>query len=233
MGTSLIMTLCIVVGGCGAFKRGGDEIGDGFLTEGGWDPFANRGRTLEPDWALDEPLDPELVEPVPDGRSAAEPIVVVEPRQASGTANRLEDLFKRGDYRVALSEAEKLRASSASGSADRDVADFVAGASNYYLGRFRDAQSFLDSHVKNFPRSRHRESALYYQASNRVRLLQWRVAGGMLDRYIASYPESLLLEFALFDRATCHFGLGEREACLKVVGRLERQFIYSKIRHWR
>ncbi len=111
------------------------------------------------------------------------------------------------------------------------MADFVAGASNYYLGRFQDAQSFFDSHVKNFPRSRHRESALYYQASNRVRLLQWRVAGGMLDRYIASLSRISAFGVCAFRPRDLPFrSRGARSAALKVVGRLERQFIYSKIR---
>jgi outer membrane protein assembly factor BamD (BamD/ComL family) len=159
----------------------------------------------------------------------------IRPQPAIGAAESqaaelVEALFKKGDYRLALAEAKKLRSGSGAGSADRDVADFVAGACNYYLGRFQEAQPLLDSHVKQFGGSRHRESALYYQASNRVRLLQWRVAGGMLDRYISAYPESLLLEFALFDRATCHSGLGEGDRCLQVLERLERQFIYSKIR---
>ena len=219
---------CLVFSGCALVKRGNDDIGDGYLSEGGWDPFRDAPRKTvseeEGETDLLVSADGELSQDNED----PDPASVT--RSSSGSVQRLEDLFKKGDYRQALAQAKSLRSKSEAGSTDRDVASFIAGASQYYLGQFQAAQADLDAHVEQFENSRHRESALYYQASNRVRLQELRVGAALLDSFIASHPDSLLLEFALFDRATCHFGLGETKQCLEVVGRMESKFIYSKIR---
>ena len=234
------LMMSLVAAGCGIFKPGGDEIGDGLLTEGGWDPFANNpgGTQRLEDGPVDPGDDPLAFDPNQDpltfdpaGGELDQPIgTVAGERPDGGVGKQAEELFKKGDYQRALTEAESLRRKTAPNSPGRDVADFVAGASQYYLGKFERAQVLLDAHVEKFKRSRHRESALYYQASNRVRLREWRIAGALLDGFIASYPESLLMEFALFDRAMCHARLGESEACQRMVERLEREYIYSKVR---
>ena len=220
-----------VATGCGVLKPGGDEIGDGFMTEGGWDPFADeRAVASELDDTDRTALDRDPFPGEPELAPADPAIRPVASTPSSSDSKAIEDLFAKADYQKALAGARALRSKSAPGSADRDVADFVAGASLYYLGDFQEAQGLIDSHVENFPTSRHRESALYYQGSNRVRLRQWRVGAAHLDRFIATYPESLLLEFALFDRATCHHGLGESQECIQLVDQLQREYIYSKIR---
>lgn len=230
------LALCFVANGCSILKPAGDEIGDGLLSEDGWDPFADQSRSRRDRGGADHAgealaVDDDFVKGAGVGEIANS--ISRKPSGAVGSVGSVEgveEAFKNGDYRKALAEARSLRAKSSAGSTDRDVADFVAAACKYYLGEFHEAQPILDAHVKSFPNSRHRESALYYQASNHVRLRQWKIGADLLDNYIASYPESLLLEFAMFDRATCHSELGEGSEAVKLIEKLERDFIYSKVR---
>ena len=217
---------CFLISSCGSVKRGGDDIGDGFLTEGGWDPFRTDRVDVADSASEFDSVDLDLTDAAP-GEIAAK---LEKSKTSSASAAKLEDLFKKGDYSQARSAALALRSRSAPGSEDRDVAEFIIGGSNYYLGKFQEAQGMLDTHVENFPNSRHRESALYYQASNHVRLRQWGLGERLLDNYIQQYPKSLLMEFALFDKAMCQFSQGEYDTSLKTVNELGEKFIYSKIR---
>ena len=222
------LALSFVASGCGVLKNNGDDIGDGYLSAGGWDPFDGEPRRQKKSEDPEDYFVDNDDAPVPAEAPLGE--IAVDRESKSSAAKRLEAQFKKGDYDKALASAKQLRSKSKPGSSDRDLADFVIGASQYYNGDFTAAQATLDAHVSNFPNSRQRESALYYQASNHVRLRQWRVGASLLDNFISSYPESLLLEFALFDRATCHDGLGEYSSAISMINRFQREYIYSKIR---
>ena len=162
--------------------------------------------------------------------NATEAIMAARSKPASAELAGLEEKFKAGDYDSALAAARKLATSAETGSEDLDGAVFVEGASLYYLGRHDAAQSPLDRHRTEFPNSRYRESSLYYSGSNLVKQSRWRAGAEALDGFIGRYPESLLMEFALYDRATVHFALGEYDRCLAVADRIDKQFLYSKIR---
>jgi len=220
------LSACILVSSCGIGERT-DDIGEGYLTEGGWDPFDGRRVDVANSASEFDTVDLDMTDAAP-GEIAAK--LEKTAGASSASAKQLEEYFKKGDYKKGMSGAKSLRSKSAPGTTDRDVAEFIIGASNYYLGNFQEAQGMLDTHVANYPNSRHRESALYYQASNHVRLRQWSLGARLLANYINQYPQSLLMEFALFDRAMCEFSQGNYDTCLKSVNELGEKFIYSKIR---
>ncbi len=160
--------------------------------------------------------------------NATEAIIASRPTPTSAEVAALEKTFRAGDYAGALAAAKAL--ADGEGDEERDAAMFVEGASLYYLGRHDEAQSPLDQHRIQFPNSRYAESAQYYQASNLVKLSRWRAGGEALDAFLNRYPESLLMEFALYDRVAVHYALDERDACVAIAERIDREFVYSKIR---
>ena len=125
----------------------------------------------------------------------------------------LNSLFFNGEYERCVAIAGDLRPTLALGSKERDLPDFVYAGSLYYLGRYKEAQPELDSHVENYPESIYRENCTYYQASNLTRLYEWHRAASLLDVWLEKYePEdSDLLDLAYLDRGTCHFMLATPE----------------------
>lgn len=120
----------------------------------------------------------------------------------------LENLFFSKQYEESLRLANEIRASLPQDSSERDLTDFVAGASLFNLNRIGDARTELESHAKRFPESRFKEPVRYYEASALVRLKDWKAAGEKLDAFLKDFPESEYLGYAMLDRATCHFQLG-------------------------
>lgn len=121
----------------------------------------------------------------------------------------LSSMFFNGEYERCLEIAGDLRKDLAVGSAGRDLADFVYSGSLYYLGRYKEAQPELDSHVENYPKSGYVENSSYYQASNLLKLYEWQRAAKLLDAWLKKYEpgDSPLLDVAYLDRGTCHFAL--------------------------
>ncbi len=163
-------------------------------------------------------------------KSAENALSTVKTEARSERAQTLEKFFREGNYAEAVEMAEDLRELSEEASEERDVADFIYGVSLYYLGRHDEAQPVLEAHGKTFPQSRHRESSLYYRGSNLVKRQRYREASQVLDAFLAVFRESMLMEYALYDRAVCHYELGEFDKALETVERIEKEFVYSKIR---
>ncbi len=135
----------------------------------------------------------------------------------------LENVFFSKQYEQAVELAENIRKSLPPDSKDRDLTDFVIGASFFNLGRTEEAQKELASHAERFPQSKFKEAARYFEASSLVRLKKWQEAGPKLDAFDKEFPESEYIGFALLDRATTHFQLAEYEKCLGVVDALEKR----------
>ncbi len=117
----------------------------------------------------------------------------------------IQGIFFNGDYDKALQVATSLRPKIPDGSPGADIADYVMGASNYFLGNWNDANAGLTKHIKDFPESTFRESARYYQADTLVRLSDFGNAAILLDKYLEDYPDGDLLDRALYTRATIHY----------------------------
>ncbi len=135
----------------------------------------------------------------------------------------LENVFFSKQYEQALELAENIRKPLPPDSKDRDLTDFVAGASLFNLGRTEEAQKELASHAERFPQSKFKEASRYFEASSLVRMKKWAEAGPKLDAFDKDFPESEYIGFALLDRATTHFQLGEYKQCLEVVTDLEKR----------
>lgn len=135
----------------------------------------------------------------------------------------LENVFFSKQYEQAVELAEKIRKPLPPDSKDRDLTDFVIGASFFNLGRTEEAQKELASHAERFPQSKFKEASRYFEASSLVRLKKWQEAGPKLDAFNKDFPESEYIGFALLDRATTHFQLAEYQKCLDVVADLEKR----------
>lgn len=135
----------------------------------------------------------------------------------------LENVFFSKQYEQALELAGNIRKPLPPDSKDRDLTDFVIGASLFNLGRTEEAQKELASHAERFPQSKFKEASRYFEASSLVRLKKWAEAGPKLDAFDKDFPESEYIGFALLDRATTHFQLAEYKKCLEVVADLEKR----------
>ncbi|HBJ85997.1 MAG TPA: hypothetical protein DDZ88_19440, partial [Verrucomicrobiales bacterium] len=135
----------------------------------------------------------------------------------------LENVFFSKQYEQAVELAENIRKPLKPDSKDRDLTDFVIGASFFNLGRTEEAQKELASHAQRFPQSKFKEASRYFEASSLVRLKKWQEAGPKLDAFNKDFPESEYIGFALLDRATSHFQLAEYQKCLDVVADLEKR----------
>lgn len=135
----------------------------------------------------------------------------------------LENVFFSKQYEQAIELAGNIRKSLAPEAKERDLTDFVMGASLFNLGRTEEAQKELASHSERFPQSKFKEASRYFGASSLVRLKNWKDAGAKLDSFIKDFPESEYIGFALLDRATTHFQLAEYKKCLDVIDDLEKR----------
>jgi len=135
----------------------------------------------------------------------------------------LENVFFAKQYEQAVELAESIRKPLPPDSEDRDLTDFVIGASLFNLGRTEEAQKELAAHAPRFPQSKFKEASRYFEASSLVRLKKWQEAGPKLDSFNQDFPESEYIGFALLDRATSHFQLAEYAKCLEVVEDLEKR----------
>lgn len=144
--------------------------------------------------------------------------------QYTGIVNtiQLESLFFTRKYKEALDLASRIRDTLDAKSLDRDLADFVVGASLYNLDRPQEAQPELAKHTENFPDSRFKEHVRFFHASCFTKLRDWKEGGVKLDDFIRDFPSSDYTPFAMLDRATCHFQLGDYQKCIEMVDLLEK-----------
>ncbi|MDG2125540.1 MAG: tetratricopeptide repeat protein, partial [Verrucomicrobiales bacterium] len=95
--------------------------------------------------------------------------------------------------------------------------------------RFEDAEPELDNHVETYPKSEFRESSLYFQASNMIKLLKWKEAAVKLDKFLEEFPDSEFLDVAYYDRANAHFALDEYPKALKLIELLKADYPESQV----
>ncbi|QQL44207.1 tetratricopeptide repeat protein [Sulfuriroseicoccus oceanibius] len=128
---------------------------------------------------------------------------------------RILGIFLNGQYERALTVLET--AIIPEGSDLEDMAMYVRGASNYFLGNWNEAATVLGDHVNKYreSESQYVESTMFFLADTQARLGDFRKAGAMLDKYLEKYPEGQLLDRALYSRAMAHFYLDETDAAQK------------------
>ena len=135
----------------------------------------------------------------------------------------LESVFQSKQYDEAVSLAGEIRDSLAKDAKERELTDFVMGASLFNLGKTEAAKMELESHAKRYPESKFKEPVRYFEASSMVRLKEWKEAVAKLDSFIADFPSSDYLGYALLDLSTSHFQLGQFPKCLEVTDALMKQ----------
>ncbi len=135
----------------------------------------------------------------------------------------LESVFQSKQYDEAVTLAGDIRDALAKDAKERDLTDFVMGASLFNLGKTEAAKVELESHAKRFPESRFKEPVFYFEASSMVRLKEWKEAVTKLEAFVKAFPSSDYLGYALLDLATCHFQLGQFPQCLEVTDSLMKQ----------
>jgi tetratricopeptide (TPR) repeat protein len=144
----------------------------------------------------------------------------------------LTSLFYEGEYKKCIEVAVTLIDKLEKGSEQHDICLHVLGGSYYYEGEYEKAQPYLDRHVAEYPKSKFVQAALFFQASNLVKLQDFAKAAGLLDSFLKAYPESgknPYLPFALFDRATCHYAEDEYAPALANIDRLEKEFPQTEV----
>jgi tetratricopeptide (TPR) repeat protein len=110
------------------------------------------------------------------------------------------------------------------GSDEREIPDFVAGASAFHLEKFGEAESILEEYFETYPDGQRLEPAQFYLGSAKVRLSKWEDAAEMLDDFLKTYPNSEMRPPALFLSGLSHQVLEEPEVALKRVDELQQKF---------
>ncbi|NWK57103.1 tetratricopeptide repeat protein [Verrucomicrobiaceae bacterium N1E253] len=144
----------------------------------------------------------------------------------------LSSLFFGGEYKKSLEVSSYMIDKVEPGTEQHDICLFVLGGSHFYLGNFKEAQPFLDQHVKEYPESKFVMHSEYFQGSNLTRLQYWDKAAELLDAFLEKYPEpvkNIYLPNALYDRANCHFSESEYPPALTIIERLESEFGQSVV----
>lgn len=135
----------------------------------------------------------------------------------------LENLFFAGKYDEALGMAQEVRNTIPEEDPDRDLTDFVVGASLFNLGDIEKAQLELESHAKRFKDSKYKEPVRYFEAAALQRMKQWEKGIEKYESFAEAYPDSDYINFALLDLATCYFQMGKYDKCLETVDRLQQK----------
>ena len=144
----------------------------------------------------------------------------------------LTSLFYEGEYKKCIEVASSMIDKLPKGSVEHDICLHVLGGSYYYEGRYEEAQPWLDKHVEEYPKSKFRQAALYFQASNLSRLQYWGKAAKLLDAFFKEFPEpgkNVFFPFALYDRANCHYAENEFDPALEKLNRLEKEFPTAEV----
>ncbi|MEO0444939.1 MAG: tetratricopeptide repeat protein [Verrucomicrobiota bacterium] len=136
----------------------------------------------------------------------------------------LQSLFRNRKYQLCLDVAGRQRNEFPEGDPARELADFIYGASLYYLNRQEEAEEALAMHTKNYPDSGNRESVRFFQSSNKIILGKFSEAAPLLDSFLKDYPASNFRDQALFDRATAHYMVDEYADSLATLSDLISSF---------
>ncbi|MDB6076787.1 MAG: hypothetical protein JWO82_534 [Akkermansiaceae bacterium] len=144
----------------------------------------------------------------------------------------LAALFRSGGFDACARAAAGMQKDFPEGSREQDACLYFLAASDYYLGRTKEAEPLIDQQVSKYPQSEFRQAALWYQASIRSRLGKRAEAAGLLDSFLAAYPDAAsnsFMPYALFERASCHAAEKQWPEALAKLERLDQGFAESEV----
>ena len=144
----------------------------------------------------------------------------------------LSSMFFTGKYKKSLQLAQGMLDTIEKGTKQYDMCLFVLGGSHFYLGNYEEAQTSIDQHVKEYPKSDFIMHSEYFQGSNLTRLQYFKKAATLLDAFIGKYNDpsiNIYMPNALYDRANCNFIENENESAMVVLNRIEDDFKNSSV----
>ncbi len=141
----------------------------------------------------------------------------------------LQSLFSSGKYDQVIQICEAVRERSKLGDAVRELPDALYGVALYSLGRYEEAQTVLDDHVKTYKDSPNREMVMYYRANNRMIMGDYRQAADLAQEFLEAFPDSKQFgDLTLSDLALCRYNLEDYTAAVAAVEKLEESYPQSQ-----
>lgn len=116
-------------------------------------------------------------------------------------------------------------------SPEHDFCLYALGGSYYYTRDYNEASKYLTQSIKEYPESKYSDDVQFMEASSYSRLQEWGEAASKLDAYITKTKKtpSVLFPYALFDRATSYYALQDYDGAIKVLSKIEKEFLNSNI----
>lgn len=136
----------------------------------------------------------------------------------------VEMVFIQGNYAKAYEIAKDVRSDMEPGSDDRDIPDFIVGASAFQLGKIDEADSELTSYLSTYDPGKRRELARYFLGSIKVKKYNWQEATDIFEPFLSDYPESGVTSSVLYQNGMCKFMLDDNESALALIDRLMEEF---------
>ncbi len=144
----------------------------------------------------------------------------------------LGSLFAAGKYELCIEVATRMLPSLQEGSEQHDTCLHVLGGSNYYLGKFVEAEPDLNKHFELYVADESKKSSnalasSYFHAANPSRLQDYDKSNKLLTAFLDKYPkpsENIYMPFARYDLANCKFQLDDKKAALELLESIEKDF---------
>ncbi len=133
----------------------------------------------------------------------------------------VEVIFLQGEYQEAYDVSKDVREDMTVGSKERDIPDFVTGASAYHLGKFEEAEIEIEAYLKNYPQPQRAEPAKFYIGGTKVNLFKWSEAATRLDEFLDEFPSSELRPTALYLSGLSHLVLEEYAVAYSKIAELQ------------
>jgi len=142
----------------------------------------------------------------------------------------LHSLFRNQEYETCVEVARNVRLNYSEGEPQRELADYIYGASLYSLGKHDEAQEALKIHIDNYPNSTNRESARFYFAFSKLSQQKYSEAAPLLDGFLKDYPNSNFKDNVLLERATCYFISDDYVSALSLAEQVLEEYPKSLVR---
>lgn len=149
-------------------------------------------------------------------------------KASTGTPNYVDGLIRLGDcyyvskqYDVALTTYNSARNI---GSPDNDYILLQTGMINGIRQNYNESRNHFTALIENYPRSPHRDEALYQRAQFEIEQGNYQAAVDGLTRLIRESANSKFLPYAYMRRASANYNLRQYDKTIADYGTVVRQF---------
>ncbi len=136
----------------------------------------------------------------------------------------VETPFARGVYDEAWTTTQEVRNRLPVSSSERDIPDFVAGASLFHLNRFHESRVELEAYTYNYPEGFRMEPVRYYLGAANVKEFKWDTAAQIFNDFLRDYPGSDMTPGVLYLNGLTHYAIGKYDRSLALVTDLQSRF---------